>query len=296
MRKSLGRTRKAGSMGRAPRDAYKRRQAAHLGSVADGLSMRTVVVTAPVYWADDSGNPETIGSATLLQFDRARFLLTAAHVLDLRHKRPLAAGVEHRLITIQGEVARIVSKDARSPAEDPIDIAVVRLAGPWAQLPDSAFADWSELDHSGAPMTRNSHLIIGYPCTKQRGMLRGDQLGAYAYRVSGLEATEATYRRVGADPQATLIVGFDRRRTWGPQGRLTAPDLYGMSGGGIWRFCRYLSTATQPPQLSAVAIEWHRSGQHKYVTGTRIRPIIAHLADMYDDVKNILLRPPKGAA
>lgn len=282
---------------RAPRDAHKRREAAHLGNVADRLSSRALEVTTPVYWPDDRSDPETIGSATLLRLDKARFLLTAAHVLDFRHKRPLAAAAERALITIQGEVTRVAAKLARSPAEDPVDIAIVRLAGQsWAQLPDSAFADWSELDHSGAPMLRNSHLIIGYPCTKQRGLLSGSQLAAYAYRVSGLEAPEDTYGTVGADPQASIVIGFDKRRTWGPEGRVTAPDLHGMSGGGIWRFCRYLRHATQPPQLSAVTVEWHRTSRYKYVVGTRLRPIIAAMATWYPDVKQFIERQTGGAA
>lgn len=282
--------------GRPSRDAHRRQQAAQLGDRANLLSSRAVEVTTPVYWPDDRGDPETIGSATLVRLGEARFLVTAAHVLDLRHKRQLAAVAGPGLIPVGGEVTRVFSPLAPSPAEDPVDIGIVRLGGAsWFQLPESAFAGWFELDHSASPISRNSHLVIGYPCTKQRGLLKGHELSAYAYRVSGLESPEDTYKIVRADPQTSLLIGFEKRRTWGPGGRVTAPDLQGMSGGGIWRFGRYLTYATEPARLSAVIVEWHRTGRHKYVMGTRIRPIIAAIADRYPDVKEFVERQTEGA-
>jgi hypothetical protein len=203
--------------GGVPKDADRRRRAAELGARANLLSLRAVEVTTPVYRPDDRRDPEAVGSAVLVALGDARFLVTAAHVLDFRQKRPLAATAGGKLVPIEGEVGRVYSIAAKSSQDDPIDIGVVRLTGEqWAQAPDAAFADWSELDHGDSVVARNSFGLVGYPCTKQRNTRSADRLGAYAYRVIGLEASEATYRAENVDPQASLMVGFNKKLTWGP--------------------------------------------------------------------------------
>jgi hypothetical protein len=90
------------------------------------------------------------------------------------------------------------------------------------------------------------------------------------------------------DPRVGLMMGFDKKRTWGPEGRGTAPDLPGVSGAGLWRFGRYLRHATESGRLAGIVIEWRRV-RHKYVL-TRIRPILAALASRYDDVAEFIIR------
>jgi hypothetical protein len=67
-----------------------------------------------------------------------------------------------------------------------------------------------------------------------------------------------------------------------------APDLYGVSGGGLWRFGRRLRDAVAPPRLSAIAVRWERQQQIKHIRGTRIRPILAAIADQYPDARSII--------
>lgn len=254
-------------------------------------------VTTPVYWPDEGGKPEAVGSAVLVGLGTARFLVTAAHVLDLRHKRPLRATAGGELLSIDGNVTRIFSPPADSPgADDRVDIAAVRLAGElWSQLPITAFAGWSELDHSQSVITRNSFALVGYPYTKQRRALKGTHIEARVFQTTGLESLESTYRAAGVDPGVSLLMGFSKRRLWGPGGRVMAPDLYGVSGSGLWRFGRYLRHATTPARLSGILIEWHRTGGHNYVLGTRIRPILAALAGWYPDVQEFIHQNSEGA-
>jgi hypothetical protein len=82
------------------KDADQRQRAAELGARANLLSRRALEVTTPVYWPDDQRDPTAVGSAVLLALGEARFLLTAAHVLDFRHKGPLAASAGRELIPV----------------------------------------------------------------------------------------------------------------------------------------------------------------------------------------------------
>lgn len=274
-------------------DAVAKRRAARLAALADARSARLLQVTAPVYWFDDRQRPEAIGSAVLLSFSSWRFLLTAAHVLRLRHTRTLYVPSGASIIPIAGELTTIFDARAPSEAHDSADVTVVRLAGDaWAESPLAAFAKWEELDLDPANSFRHVFGLLGYPSTKQRNSVKGSRVEAAAYRTLATGASAQLYRKLGRRPDTNLVLGFDKRRMWGPEGMLTAPDLHGMSGSGIWRFGPNLHAVTQAPRLSGVLIEWHRRGPNKHVLGTRLGPILAALGARYSEVAEWLREAP----
>ena len=277
--------------GGVTKDADQRRRAAELAARADELSLRVLEVTAPIYRPDERRRPEAIGSAVLLALGDARFLVTAGHVLDLAGERPWVVPAGDQLLNVHGQGYRLFLSGATALRDDSVDIGTIRLAGEaWSSAPSTAFASWPELDLVEAVMTRNAFGLVGYPSAKQRHSVKGTTLAAQAYQFAGLEAPQDVYRAEGINPAVNLIVGFNKRRTLGPNGPVTAPDLFGVSGAGLWRFGRFLRHATLAARLSGIVIEWRRSGRNKYVMATRIRPIIAKLADRYPDVEEFVNR------
>jgi hypothetical protein len=268
-----------------PSDWKERDRVSEFTIHAHRLSAHMLEVTTPIYWFLESGEPEAVGSGVFLLLGDVRFLLTAEHVLQLRHTRPLFAHGVDGLVLVTGDVTRLYRLDAAED-ENNVDVAMIRLSEEhWASLPETHLVTWPELDHELPEGTEShAHALLGYPATKQKGMVRGSQLHAYAYRMLGLSWTEARTAALGFNPSVSLLIGFDKRRTWGPEGQRTAPDLYGMSGSGAWRFGRRLLQVTEPPRLSAITIEWRRATRDKFVLATRIRPILAALTSKYEDV------------
>jgi hypothetical protein len=268
------------------RDLLHRRHATDLSEIANGLSERATEVTTPVYLANADRVPVAVGSGVLIQVGGARLLVTATHVLDERKNGHLLIQAVDSILPIGGEIATIYSRDAMHPIDDHIDVSVVRLTGaPWDSEPLDRYLTLEELDLVRDLPSRNSYAVIGYPESKQRNILKGTNLEAYAYRALALECLDGAYQRLGHNRDTSILLGFDKRRMWGPEGAVTAPDLYGMSGCGIWRFGRSVRFAKSPPKLAGIVIEWHRDAQPKHVLATRILPILAGVGQRFPDLR-----------
>lgn len=108
--------------------------------------------------------------------------------------------------------------------------------------------------------------------------------------MAGLECSLKEYADAGRDPQTNLMIGFDQKDMWGPEGARSSPDLYGASGCGLWRYGRRLRSTTSAPLLSAIAIEWQKKGRQKHILGTRIHVAIGALSEKYPDVQAFVER------
>ena len=270
---------------RNTRDWRDRRRAANLAEIAKRRSARAMEVTTPIYITNERGLPEPEGSAVFLQLGDFRFLVSAGHVLKSMTKRPVSADCHGTVRPVSGEITYVYGSPDKTQANDPIDIRVVRLKGDgWEDLPDSSFLHWPEIDHQPPAPRRHSLSLIGYPYTKQRNALKGSTITARAYQLLGVECPSDVYEDLEVDPKVSVLIGFDKKRVWGPMGMATAPDLYGASGCGLWSFGRRIRESSEPAQLSAIGVIWERKARVKYVRGTRISVIVAALTDRYDDV------------
>jgi hypothetical protein len=257
--------------------------------IAETLSADLLRATIPLYYQGDTGQPELLGSGVLLSLDGIRFLLTAGHVLDHLATTQLTAGVPAGLLTVAGLPTRLRSLGAKSEEDDQIDLGMMRLQGtPWEKLEANNFLTWTELDTAAPTSQRHTYALVGYPVSINKRGLQGGLLTAAAFRVGGIECELSAYEEKGIDPMNHVMVGFDKNAVLGADGPRNAPDLYGASGGGLWRFGRRLRDATQRPKLSAIATEWQKKGRHRYILGTRIQLILEALAEKYPDVGRVV--------
>lgn len=274
---------------RQPANLLRRSVAGELAAIGDRLSQRALEVTTPVYRTNEHGLPVSEGTGVLFALGEIRFLLTAAHVLDHLQEGGLTAQAGGVLAHIGGDVTYLYGVPERLGGEDVVDVRIVRLAGSdWLSAPLNGFLCWDELDHEPASPQRHAFALLGYPWSKQPDGPKGTTMEAYAYRVLGLECPVSVYKALGANPELSLLIGFEKRHTWGPQGEVTAPDLYGASGCGLWRFGRRIREAARQPRLSAIGVRWERQSNVKHVRGTRIRPILAAIAERYPDARAIM--------
>jgi hypothetical protein len=190
---------------------------------------------------------------------------------------------------VAGDVTRLYSTDRVAKGEDRIDIGLVRLDGEaWRAAPSTAFASWVDMDIRQPILAGHSFGLLGFPHSQNRRPIRGDRMIGTAYRMVGLECDESVYKATDNNPDSTLLIGFKRKEMWDATGQRTAPDLYGVSGSGLWRYARRIRHATAQPRLSAIAIEWRSKGVHQYILGTRIHLVIAALAQKYEDVQRFI--------
>jgi hypothetical protein len=251
---------------------------------ADRLSGRLLTVTTPVYIPDKHQNPSFLGSAIFLEIGPAHFVLSAAHVFDHRHTANLYVHGANGLVLLQGDFTRLF-RPGVTPNDDYIDISIARLPRETAdEVSPDAFLMWKELDHSVPQVTRDIFFTLGFPITKQQNSLQGSEIRAAAFRMAGLECFGTAYQSLSLDPRASLLVGFNKKQMWDARGKVTAPDLNGMSGGGVWRVGPRLLSVDRAPVLSAIVVECRQKATPKHILSTRIQPILGAIASRYRDV------------
>jgi hypothetical protein len=268
---------------RKPR-THARDDVAGLIDIAEQTRDLLLRSTVPIYQGEKRGTPQVAGSGILVTLGTMRFLLTAGHVLDLRTQGPLLVGLPSALAPLSGDSTRLRTPGSGGSSGDSIDIGIIRLVDGWQSIPGEHFLDWERLDTKIPIVARHSYALVGFPNSMNRSPIDGDRLGAFAISTGGLECASVAYEETHIDPVLNVMVGIEKS-VWTRDGQRNSPDLYGSSGGGLWRYGRFIRTSTGPPRLSAIAIEWHRKGRHRYVLGTRITFILGAIADKYPEVK-----------
>jgi|GEM_PF-6867375 len=277
---------------RTPRDLAQRLRAGEIDKKVEGIANNVPEYTYPVYWPNQKGDPEAIGTCVLVVIGESKFLLSASHVLKSIYEREVRVAGGNILTVVRGEVTGLFREGAAISSDgDDIDLGAIRLKGDnWDQAPISGFAKLEDLDIRPGAASRNCFCLAGYPASKQRNCVVGNDLNASLFWVSGVECQEPTYKACRRNPEVSLMIGFHKKRIWGPNGIHSAPDVYGMSGSGIWRIGPDIRDMRTRPLLSGIAVEWHRSGPAKYILGTRVHLIIEALANRYPSVGDSLIR------
>jgi hypothetical protein len=258
---------------RRRQDRALERVEAHLA-----IPLRT---TAPVLQATASGHLVFVGSAVLLDAGEHAFVLTASHVLDHESSGELLLGRIGSAVSLRGPRALTRIPPGGSREDDHVDLAMVHLTDTArASFLPEEFINLSQL-HSGPPVD-GDFILAGYPISQQpKRLIPGDD----SVRLYGLLAGEEespTYVKDRYDRENSLLLRFKKEDTWRKGvGRAVAPDLYGVSGCGIWHLKDL--TAASKPRLCAIAIEWHR-GNAKRILGTRIRVALEELARRFPEI------------
>jgi len=235
---------------------------------------RILQVTTPVFREYPSGTLESIGSAILLRVGDEALVLSAAHVLDhATETSPLYIGSHDSGVLLQGRWFRTPLPESGQREDDRVDVGCARLLAKAVDSFDhTCFLASAEL----APhriLSPGDHVVLsGYPCTKQRwaGKLERE---ASLYAVIAECSPVEDYGTLGVDRSHAVVLGFDKRRVRTRHGPATAPDLWGVSGGGLWILRRPGPEQPPAPLLAGIAIEWHKT-RRKRVVATRIEVLL----------------------
>lgn len=118
----------------------------------------------PIYAFRDNDDPTLVGTAFAIEYKDARYLISAAHVIDNIEKAELGYGANGIFTQITGEIHKIKPTGARE--DDPLDFAWIKLSS--AEAEKIAYIPSALLDVSPEQPTGRIHSAVGFPLSKNK--------------------------------------------------------------------------------------------------------------------------------
>lgn len=222
----------------------------------------------PLFIHDDRGRPRRIGSCALVSVDGCHFAFTAGHVVADADRLYLPGGPHRKLFPIP---CGVCFRTRTEPNID-LDIGVFPLYSTDSDLllADYKFLAADEIDDADVPSSpafgQNSLFLFGYSASRSQVKISHEHLhiDQRSFQLTTLPALPDVWQRERINPDVHVALDFDRKAVVVGGQSYTPPDLYGVSGGGIFQLVGHSAEG----KLVAIATE-HRSRAH-VIVGTRI--------------------------
>lgn len=220
------------------------------------------------------------GSAVLVLYRSAQYLVSAAHVVEEYPERAYYIGTQTSWREIDGpwSVNRLTAGTKREA--DTIDVAFKKVDPEFATSLDGCrFLDVHEQapeeQINFSPPYRSKYLVVGYP---QNAFVFRRSTGSTVPQTLAFATTIASPKaHVDAklNPNMNLVLDYEWDAVVSEKGTHRAPKLEGLSGGAIFRFPAIeTSDSVLPPTLVGITIEERR--QARLLIGTRLG-VVHHL-------------------
>lgn len=220
------------------------------------------------------GKYKSNGCGVFVKIDNSHFLLSAAHVFKENDCSIYVNTTQHGLITLGGE--RNVSIALSDQKEDRIDSLIIKLDQATVDLLDGSYdyLKQSQLGINHELLEMPMYISVGFPASKSKlSYFEKNKINSTPYSFLTRVADESTYEQLSCNMNATIIVQYFKNKI---RDSLTnklevGPDLYGISGSGLWftPFQNINRDIEIEKKLVAIMTEWSTKNRN-YIIGTRI--------------------------
>jgi hypothetical protein len=246
----------------------------------------------PVYAASDRGRPNLIGSAILLDFGKARFLVTAAHVHDeyLENKVALYVGATGPLLELPQPFQTTVTTSGKRN-DDRLDIAFVRLPDSLADEISKGrfFLPFTLIDLNDRFKPQAQYMFTGFPASREKTDYGNRKIRPLRFSYTGKVIPPTQMPELGLFLDAHIAVEFDAQKIFDENNKPSSfPSPKGMSGGAVW--CgdgdSRLWLTELPVRLVGMGIE-NPKNQNTLVA-VRIHLVLAAIAAFNSDLSQLI--------
>jgi hypothetical protein len=226
-----------------------------------------------------SGEPRLVGSGFLISSGTNSYLVSAAHVFDeLKDGHELFYHIEPSIKRkLSGSLRLTKLPDGKDRKGDRLDVGVLKLEG--SSLPPYPAVEKYPLDigallPNAMPRESKQYLLVGFPASKSRVKRVAREVVSELYSYRNITVPFSKYVDLDVSPQSHIVLGFDRKRTIGPDGQIRAfPEPSGISGSPLWLLHdeNGVNDPAQTP-IVGVAIEHHKN--HHAIVATDIDVVL----------------------
>ena len=253
-------------------------------------NFESINAVCPIYAASDRDRPCLIGTGTLLDFGKARFLVTAAHVHDeyTENRVAIYAAKAGRLVELPQPFHTTVVPLSRERNDDRLDFAFVRLPDACADeiAEGRCFLPSSLIDADDRLKPRARYMFTGYPGSREKTNYGEKKVKPQCFSFTGETVSARRMFSLGTDPATHIAVEFARERVLDEAGQPACfPRPKGMSGGAVWsgEGDPHLWLKQTPVHLVGVGIEDPKD--QNVLVAVRIHLVLAAIAKTDPDVR-----------
>ena len=195
----------------------------------------------PIVHPATPNRPDVFGTGTLIRIRAESFLLTAAHVWDEKSKAELYIPVPGGFRELQGRHLCTARRQSADRSDDLSDMCVIHLPTELANQVEKmfAFVPCDLLDSNEMPTDRTEYEFMGFPTSRSRVNTAAKHIRMIPYSFTSFPIPSRAIIDMGYNPWVHVLVHFKRQKNWNERGlRVTSPELFGVSGGAIWRVWR----------------------------------------------------------
>jgi hypothetical protein len=243
----------------------------------------------PFFRVDETRDrPSVYGSGVLLKLPSRHLLLSAAHVFDEeRGNIWFSEGVV-------ADGAKVEIHTSHPPegkkSNDMLDVGVCAFPAEIAQRLESQgfkFIRAGDIDVNDASSEGRTYAFTGFPGSKQNSIdFRSRKMRLKPMEYSLGCRSPSTIAKDGFVPSIHIAAHFDRTAMMDGKGaRITAPEPFGMSGGGVWH------RSSSGYSLIGIGTEW--DDRNKVLLGTRIGVLVSLIRRSFPDTMPYLQESTK---
>lgn len=220
----------------------------------------------------ENKTPKSHGSGVFIEVDGVKFLVTAAHVVEGFENDIHVRIGKHRLLSLGGEFTVNATNDRTA---DKIDIAILKLNEDTIKsLGDEyVFLQQDNLGINHSYLENPLYTSVGFPASKSKANRYRRDFASKAFVFLTKPAESIVYDELDCRLHVNIVVNYDKNRVVNHStGEIvTGPDVYGISGSGLWYIPEQTLSEETAADIKLVAImtEWPVKNR-KYWIGTSI--------------------------
>ena len=232
----------------------------------------------------NKGVPNAHGTGVFIKVNNIHFLITAAHVIEDYMGEVFIRFEENCITRIAFEIS--INKTNGKRKDDKTDIAILKLDEETVKtlIGFYEFLDETELGINHELNYLPMYLAHGYPCTLTKIKYKKNEIVANSTFFITKPADKIIYDKLECGIDKNLIICYNRNDLINSRTQQigTGPDLYGMSGSGLWYIPKQVLDSNQRVKKKLVSLltEWPLKDK-THVISTRIDVITEILRVTY---------------
>jgi hypothetical protein len=165
---------------------------------------------------------------------------------------------------LSGSLRLTKSPEGKNRKGDRLDVGVLKLEGlglpPYPAVEKYPLPIGALLPNA-LPREGKQYLLVGFPASKSCVKRVAREVVSELYSYRNISVPFSKYADLDVSPQSHIVLGFDRKRTIGPDSHIRAfPEPSGISGSPLWLLYDE-NGANDPAQtpIVGIAIEHHKN-------------------------------------